>query len=556
MGRGFLAGVFWGGIVGLALLVVSSQTLDRQQLSFPQPDASPVEVPGGSEFNQARVETDPVVPEPETRPEAEAASGVTAPEDAIDQPPAFDTSALEVPTPSVESPSGLGAMPQTPQDAPEPPAISDSEQPGQAGEALVVPEAPGQSPGTDVETPLAVDAPDVAGDEGPNLEAGTDTSVETDVAALPQVAAEAPSAANASTAPQVSTDATAPVAPVSPEIGTESSLPGAGERPATPSLPQISGEPFQPSSEPETPVQPEAPDTPESGAARVTVDGSSESFFEPVDSLEDRAEGVDTDRLPQIGSATSGLPRIGDSEDTVEEPSAPTTDAIEAAPSDGPALLVYRSAFENPMGDPLVSVILIQEGDVLSADKLQGLPEHVAFAIDAAEADAGEKAAYYRAAGREVVLIPSLPQGARPQDVEQALRVNFQTVPEAVAVMDVSGGRFQTDRAAVSQVVDVVADTGHGLITFPRGLNTVHQRAEKAGVATGLIFRNLDGSGESAEQIRRTMDRAAFRARQSDAVILVGTTAPKTLGAIVEWSLGNRSSSVTIAPISAALLDG
>ena len=160
------------------------------------------------------------------------------------------------------------------------------------------------------------------------------------------------------------------------------------------------------------------------------------------------------------------------------------------------------------------------------------------------------------AAGREVVLIPALPQGARPQDVEQALRVNFETIPEAVAIMDVSGGRFQSDRAAVSQVVDVVSDTGHGLITFPRGLNTVHQRAERAGVPTGLIFRNLDGGNETSEQIRRTMDRAAFRARQEDAVILVGTTSALTLGAILEWSLGNRSTSVTIAPISAALLDG
>ena len=73
---------------------------------------------------------------------------------------------------------------------------------------------------------------------------------------------------------------------------------------------------------------------------------------------------------------------------------------------------------------------------------------------------------------------------------------------------------------------------------------------------TGLIFRQLDGGNETSEQIRRTMDRAAFRARQDEAVILVGTTGDATLGAIVEWAMGNRATSVTIAPISAALSDG
>ena len=58
MGRGFLAGLFWGGLVGLGLLFVSSQALDRQELSLPRPEAAAVEVPGGSEFNQAREETE------------------------------------------------------------------------------------------------------------------------------------------------------------------------------------------------------------------------------------------------------------------------------------------------------------------------------------------------------------------------------------------------------------------------------------------------------------------------------------------------------------------
>ena len=163
---------------------------------------------------------------------------------------------------------------------------------------------------------------------------------------------------------------------------------------------------------------------------------------------------------------------------------------------------------------------------------------------------------HYRDAGREVVLIPTLPKLATPQDVEQALRVNFETVPEAVAVMDVSGASFQSDREAVNQVVDIVAASGHGLITFPRGLNTAHQKAGGLGVPTGLIFRQLDSDGRNSGQIQRTLDRAAFRARQDEAVILVGSTDPATLIALVEWFLGNRAESVLLAPISAALAGG
>ena len=88
-------------------------------------------------------------------------------------------------------------------------------------------------------------------------------------------------------------------------------------------------------------------------------------------------------------------------------------------------------------------------------------------------------------------MIPAVPQGAAPQDVEQALQANFAAIPEAVALMDVTGARFQSDRAVVGQVVEVVTDSGHGLITFSRGLNTANQEAQRAGVPSGLIFAIL-----------------------------------------------------------------
>ena len=85
-------------------------------------------------------------------------------------------------------------------------------------------------------------------------------------------------------------------------------------------------------------------------------------------------------------------------------------------------------------------------------------------------------------------------------------------------------------------------------------MNTAYQNAGRIGVPAGLVFRDIDGDGQSADQIRRAMDRAAFKARQDDGVILVGRAQPDTVAALVEWSFGNQTGSVIIAPISATLL--
>ena len=170
LGRGFLAGIFWGGLVGLGLFLVSSQVVERQQLSLPKPEASPVEVPAGTEFDQARPETEPLVPNVETRPSSEAVSGVTPPADLVEAPPAFDTSSLEVPTPTVDAPGALGEVPE----------VVDGVEvevtgPGQSASAdpvqgeLAVPETPVDAPETETEAPEAAplseaeeEAPDVA----------------------------------------------------------------------------------------------------------------------------------------------------------------------------------------------------------------------------------------------------------------------------------------------------------------------------------------------------------------------------------------------------------
>ena len=604
MGRGFLSGIFWGGIVGLVALFVSSQTLERQVLSFPQPDAAEVEVPGGSEFNQARPETDPVMPGMDARPEGDTAAGVAVPDETGTEPPALDTATLEVPVPATtqEAPETLGEAPDAVSDITEPTAQPDSAVAAPGRETLVTPEDPGQAPEAAV---AGVDAPSAAASDGtaPEVTVNEDTAPSdgaSEIAALPESEA-APADTTSATAPPVAGQTEAPGVPVAPEVSDQASLPsetGANdtaidEAPEAPKLPWMTDEPSLPPVGAAAPDAPEIADAPEPstddavsaaieealadandpGANEATAPSEPErsdpdtSVLQPVETFTERDDpGADSsDDLPVVrrfGDNTftddaEGAPALAEeTEEPTDAGEVEVAEDLDAGEVPSAALQAYATEFEAPEGLPLMSIILVHQGDqALQNDVLQVLPPYVGFAVDASLPNAAEIARAYRASGREVVMIPALPAGAAPQDIEQALAANFDLVPEAVAVMDVSGSSFQSDRTAVEQVVDVVSGSGHGLITFPRGLNTAHQAAQRAGVPTGLIFRILDASSESQEQIRRTLDRAAFRARQDEAVILVGTTGSTTLSALTEWLLGNRATTVAIAPVSAALGD-
>jgi polysaccharide deacetylase 2 family uncharacterized protein YibQ len=564
-------------------LLVSSQTMDRQQLSFPKPETAAVEVPGGSEFDQARVETEPVLPTTETVREAEGIlTGIIPPPDAGDTPPAFDTSALAVPQPSTEGPSGLAEVPEVAAEI-DVPASDDTARVGSAGNvadapapALEAPETPVEAPSTETAAPApgSVPASEEPAASEPVAEATAPATTGTEIAALPaDAASEAAPVVGSETAPAVTPGDASPVSPVAPDISEAPSLPGVAVPDAeeTSDAPQVAARPdpaaaAEPAQAPAD-VATAAPDSgPLPGIAEapansgvVTVDGGGSQFFTPVETVDNRAENVETNRLPTVSpdaAETGALPvvrRLPGSPltETPEAPEEQMSDTSDMA--DGPAILVNSIDFQAGAGDALVSAILIHDGpEPLSAADLSRLPREVTFAVVAGAPNAAGIAAAYRAAGREVVLIPSLPAGAAPQDVEVALSANLESIPQAVALMDVSGGSFQSDREAVSQVVAVVTSTGHGLITFPRGLNTAHQEAGRAGVPTGLIFRVLDEDGETPEQIRRTLDRAAFRARQNDAVILVGHTLPGTLAAITDWQ-AELGAGVMLAPVSASL---
>ena len=250
-------------------------------------------------------------------------------------------------------------------------------------------------------------------------------------------------------------------------------------------------------------------------------------------------------------------------EETVEAEEAPVTEpttqpaaAAPTQPSIGgiPAIKAYAVPFENSRALPVMSILLLDTETRPTAEQLSIFPFPVTFVIDPTQPNAASAMRLYRDAGFEVAMLVNLPKGAAPADAEVAFQAYRNEVPEAVAVLDAADSGFQSNRDMVAQVIAILKESGHGLVTFSRGLNTARQVAEKEGVPANIVFREFDGKGEAAVVMRRFLDQAAFRAGQEQGVILVGRTKPDTIAALVDWSLqGSRASTVALAPLSVAL---
>jgi len=285
-------------------------------------------------------------------------------------------------------------------------------------------------------------------------------------------------------------------------------------------LPQITTP--APSVEPETQPQPVTPApeaVPDAGAGNSVA-------------------GTNTRHLPTIGGPTEPEPEVNDP-DAAEQIAQRALDA-------------YAMPFDNPEAKPMLSVVLIDDPDApVADDALAHLPFPLSFAIDATRDDAGDVAARYRAAGFEVLLLTNLPKRASVSDVEVAFEAYSNAVPQAVAVLD----RGVTMSMA-QQIAGILAVGGFGLVTPSKGLNSAQKAAQRIGVPAALIFRELDADGESVSVMRRYLDRAAFRAAQKGSVIMLGSTRPETIEALVLWALEDRAASVAIAPVSAVLKGG
>ncbi len=500
MGKGFVIGVVWGLVVAIVVLAGMS-------LNTPLPERP-------SQRAEAADAVPAALPAPDTAPEP--------PEDALPQPAPEEASpaAAGQPAPAGNAPADTILLP----------AGSEFNRPLPEEDAAL-PSADTAPIGTLPTAPAVLDeslAP--AYDPAPAPQPG--------IAEIPL--------------PPQGNDLSDTAIALSP--GAVAQVPGIGSAPTRLSLPQVERGPRPDQQTADAPQAPMAP-VPETDAAAPDVARAPDAESAAVDA--EIAPVAPNSRLSLVGEGstlvfdTPRLPTIG-TDDTAVSPAV--EDAVEDI-GPQPAILANAAMFDTSESRPLLAIILIDAPDSpLERTVLTQFGFPVAFAIDPLLPDAAARATAFRDAGFEVVMLASaIPDGATPADAEVALAGGFAVIPQAVAVLDTADNRVQSDSAVLQTVVDVLAETGHGFVAYPRGLNVAEQSAARQDVPAATVFRVLDADQDRATVITRYLARAAFAAGQEGAVIVVGHTYADTVTALYSWALADRSEAVAIAPLSAVL---
>lgn len=502
--RNFIIGTAWGGVlagIGLALLSQlapmpaepdAAPSIGQAETTTQTPqtlEAAP-EIAANAEI-AALSEVAPAATGSETRPTAE--QPVVTPDPSTNQAPdlgkPMPDDELAIVAPEADTPKALIEAPL----APEPPSAV------QAVPAAALPNADSRSisllPQPKPSTPLAEQPPEAA--------------------ELPPPAA--PQTAEPLLEPTPKPKASVDPAAIAPEP-IENPAPAANAADDEPAAAEI------PTGETQIDEPPSETNSPEP------------STLAPDTGLNEPIEGVTTGRLPSIASGTAPEPAA--------EPS-----------SAGSPLDRYAREFENLDNKPLFAIVLMDNGAAdLDRAQLAALPFPVSFVIDPLSARAATASSIYRAAGQEVLMLATgIPTGATPADLEQTFQAHAEVLPEAVAVLDLADGGFQNDRPLSTQVVPILKAQGRGLVTFDVGLNAADQVARREDLPAVTIFRYLDAEDEDVMLIRRYLDRAAFKAAQDGRVVVLGQAQPRTIAALLEWTVEGRAASVALAPASAVL---
>lgn len=493
MARGFLSGVLWGGVLSVGVAGVAS-------VMMPLPQSPVVDdmAPGAVDAPVA----DPEAPDTQTQTDTAPASVGTAPLAAApDSEAALDA---EAQSSAVRPETGTADGLQAPAGAED------------TGSMAVAPDAP-VLPNPQALAPIAPPATD-------------DVAINTDPG-LPQQPVTQSADPALSTVPAAEDGIEAPV-----QIG---------DAPAEPAKPSLAGN-AEADQAPETPQTASLPEA-QAPAAEPAVEPAEDnigrpSIGKPAISLTDRDSGVTINRGPVANAA------------------AAETDEVkpEVVADVGPALEINAEAFENPENKPLMAIILIDDGaapvtGAAGIAALRSFPYPLSFAVNANAPDAAERIALYRAEGLEVLIEVDLPEAATATDAETLLATALAGLPGAVAVLEGSETGLQGSKDLSDQVTAILGQTGHGLVTQDKGLNTMPKLARKAGVAADPIFRDFDSKGQTATVIRRFLDQAAFRAGQDGGVIMLGRLRADTISALLLWGLQDRAGKVALAPISAVL---
>ncbi|WP_338548318.1 divergent polysaccharide deacetylase family protein [Roseovarius phycicola] len=577
--RGLLGGLISGTAVSGVCLAVASVIVGggntgtdaarnadhKTEESAAAPQTAEVEVPAGSEFNQGLSDEAVSLPEPEPSAPKEPVGQADAPEPgslaALSESDLGSANAPEVgqidsslETPEVPTEEGgvalggdepvvaieQGDAPDAPQDddtvsVSTEPAQPLTPEPVEAETGLELAQAEAE-----VETEAEAEV-ETAAQSSNTVAEEADVESASESVVVVEEPAETEEAATEAEVQQDPVADTSDVAEDTPTTATEKT-----------GLAQISEE-IEQTPTPE-PAQPEvSEETAQADVApeedRVLDLAQAESATEEASSsvIGNIADGITTDRLPRVGDPV-------ETEEAALEP--PEDEAVpELGTEDLRPIDRFAVEFENKGDKPLMAIVLMDDGNSLvGPEAFTDFPYPISFAVNVTSPKAKEIAQKYRDAGQEVLAMTNLPENAAAQDVEVAMGVYLEAVPEAVGIMEGLDTGLQSNREAAAQLAPILLASGHGLVMWPNGLNTAQKLAAREGVPSATVFRDFDGNGQGATVIRRFLDQAAFRAGQEEGgVIMVGRLRPDTISALLLWGLQDRASSVALAPVSAVL---
>lgn len=336
-----------------------------------------------------------------------------------------------------------------------------------------------------------------------------------------------------------------PSAPSTPEVGL--SAPIAPERPSLPTI--TSALPAKPQTE----TQSAAPSQPKIEQANAQSQlapslGSSQIIVPADPAAPELRRGQKS--IPDEETAKSEAP-------SDQTPSADLGDVgvmeIETVAPFGKAIELYarESVFDDDK--PRLSIVLLTESlNSVDPNLVEALPIPVSFAVDPTNPSAGALLSSLRELEQEAVILADLPPESSVQDVDVALTALVNFLPQTVGVIERQAGALQQSRDASLYIPEVLNRTGHGLIVYEKGLNTLAKESNKSGTPVATIYRDLDGDNQDERTIRRFMDGAAFRAANdtSEPIVVLARLRPATMSAILIWALQDRAQKTAVVPVS------
>jgi hypothetical protein len=217
-----------------------------------------------------------------------------------------------------------------------------------------------------------------------------------------------------------------------------------------------------------------------------------------------------------------------------------------------PAYLRNAARVDLEPGAPRLGIVLTDAPGAEAA--LVALPFAVTVAIDPYAEGAPERAATYREAGHEVVLLATgFPALAMPSDIAVILDAWARQFPRVIGLMDPAENGVADSRPLARELALMLEPQGFGVIARRNGFDTFLQAARSAGLAAAGLYRTLDDAGQGAITIRRLIDRAAFEAERQSSILIAGSAGnADTLAALIAYATDGRGA-VPLVPASAVL---